>query len=85
VVKDLAAADSHNKRVSSYVIKGPYGWEYHRLTPEWIRLLSKGVIGMMVIYNIQSWRLCYIAGHHLLFKSIASDIRKHNLVVVVST
>ena len=27
VVKELAVADSHNNRVSSYVFKGPYGWE----------------------------------------------------------
>jgi hypothetical protein len=27
VVNDLAVVDSHNKRVSSYVFKRPYGWE----------------------------------------------------------
>ena len=27
VVKELAVADSHNNRVSSYVFKRPYGWE----------------------------------------------------------
>ena len=26
-VKELAAVDSHSSRVSSYVFKGPYGWE----------------------------------------------------------
>jgi hypothetical protein len=60
------------------------GKKYHRLTPEWIRLLTRGVIGMMVTYNTQSWRLCYIARHLLPLQSIASGLKKHNLFVVSS-
>jgi hypothetical protein len=29
VVKELAAVDSHNNRVSSYVFKRPYGWQFN--------------------------------------------------------
>ena len=49
-----------------------------------IRLVTK-TIGMTVIYRIQTWKLCYIARHHLLLQSIASDLRKYNLLVVLST
>ena len=35
VVKELAVVDSSNNRVSSYVFKGPYGWEeIPSLTPD---------------------------------------------------
>ena len=44
-----------------------------------MKLLITVVIGMMVIYYIQSWRLWYIAKHHPLLQSIASDPRIHNL------
>ena len=42
-----------------------------------------GVIGMMVMYYIQSWKLRYIAMHHLLLQSIASGLRKQNLSAVL--
>jgi len=45
------------------------------LTLERIRLLTEVVIGMMAIYYIQNWRLCYMARHHLLLQSIASGLR----------
>ena len=39
----------------------------------------------MVINGIHSCRLCYIAKHHLLLQSTASDLRKQNLLIVLST
>ena len=47
--------------------------------------MTTGVIRMMVTYHFQSWKLCYIARHHLLLQSIASDLRNQNLLVVLST
>jgi len=35
-----------------------------------------GVIGMMAMYCIQNWKLCYIAWHHLSLQSIALGLRK---------
>jgi len=35
------------------------GRRYHLLTPEWIRLLTTGVIGMKAFYYIQSWTLLH--------------------------
>jgi len=55
VVKELAAVDAHSNRVSSYIFKRPTaGEKYLRITPEWIRLLTTGVIGMMAMNYIQS-------------------------------
>ena len=55
VVMDLALIDTHSNRASSYVFKTPTaGKKYQRLTPEWIMLLTIGVIGMMAMYYIQS-------------------------------
>ena len=50
-----------------------------------MKLITTDVIGMVVMFNIQSWRLCYIVKHHLLLQSIALDIRKQNLLTVLST
>jgi hypothetical protein len=41
-----------------------------------MKQLTTGVIGMTVMYYIQSWKLWYIARHHLLLQSIASILRK---------
>ena len=49
------------------------------------QLLTTGVTGIMVTYRIQSWKMCYIARHHLLLQSIALDLRKQNLLAVLST
>lgn len=50
VVKELAAADSHSYRILSYVFKRPTrGKKYHRLSPEWIRLLTTDIIAMMLV------------------------------------
>jgi hypothetical protein len=34
-----------------------------------------GVIAMMLMFHIQSWKLCYIAKYHQLLQSIALDLR----------
>ena len=52
------------------------GKNYQHLTPEWIRLLIMDVISIMAMYYIQSWKLYYIARHHLLLQSIASGLRQ---------
>jgi hypothetical protein len=39
-------------------------------------LLTTVVIGMMAMYYIQNWKLCYIARNYLPFQSIASNLRK---------
>ena len=59
------------------------GRKYRCLTPEWMKQSTTDVIGMMVIYYIQSWKLWYIVRHRLLLQSIASGIRKHNLSAVL--
>ena len=43
-----------------------------------------GVIGMTVIYHIQSWKLCYIARHRLLLQSIASGLLKKEFISVLN-
>jgi len=51
MVKEFAAVDFQSKRDSYYVFKRPTaGRNYQCLTPEWIKLSTKGVIGMMVMY-----------------------------------
>ena len=66
VVKELVAVDSHSNGVSSYVFKVPYVLgKFHPLMPEWIKLLTTVVIGKMMMSCIESWKLCYIARHHL--------------------
>lgn len=77
VVEQMAAVDSHGNRVWSCL------WEAIR--QKWIRLLTTGVTGIMAMYYIQSWRLCYIARNNLPLQSIASVLRKYNLLVVPST
>jgi len=37
-----------------------------------MKALTTGVIGMMVMYHIHSWKPRFIAEHHLLLLSIAS-------------
>jgi hypothetical protein len=44
-----------------------------------------GVTGMMVIFHIQSWKLCYIAKYHQQLQFIALDLRKQTLLAVLST
>ena len=61
------------------------GKKYLFLTLGSIRLLAMGVTGMMVMFRIQSWKLCYIAKYHLLLQFIALDLRKQNLLAVLST
>jgi len=51
---------------------------YQCLTSGEMKILTRGVIGMMVMYYIQSWRLRYIDRYHPLLQSIASGPRKHN-------
>jgi len=64
-------------RLPECVFKRPtIGKKYQFLTPEWMKQLTTGVIGMTVMYYIQSWKLWYIARHHLLLQSIASILRK---------
>ena len=75
VVKELAAVDSHSNRVSSYVFKKPYSWEELSLFKvRTKKLLTMGVIGMIFMYYIQSYKMCYIARHHLLLQFIASGL-----------
>jgi len=54
VVKELADVDSHSNRGSSYVLKRPYSWEELSLFNVRMKLLTMGVIGMMVMCHIQS-------------------------------
>jgi len=42
------------------------------------------VIGMMVMYHVQSCKLCYIARHHLPLQSIAAGLRKQFISGLVS-
>jgi hypothetical protein len=44
-----------------------------------------GVTGMMVMFHIQSWKLCYIAKYHQLLQFIALDLRKQTLLAALST
>lgn len=83
VINELAAVDFHSDRVSSYVFNRPMaGRKYQCLTPEWIKKLTTGIIGMLLIYYILSCIMWYIARHHLVLQSIASGPRKHNLSAV---
>jgi len=52
------------------------GWKFKCLTPGWIKQSTTGVIGMVVMYCIQSLKLWYFASHHLLLQSIASGLIK---------
>ena len=53
--KELEAVDSHSNRVSSYAFKWlAAGRNCHYLTLERMKLLTLGVIGMMVMYHIQT-------------------------------
>ena len=61
------------------------GKKYLYLILERIRLLAMGVTGMMVIFHIQSWKLCYIAKYHLLLQFITLDLRIQILLAVLST
>jgi hypothetical protein len=68
VIKKLAAVESHSNRATFYVFMTPTaGRKYQCLSLELIKLLTAGVIGIMAIYRIQSWKLSYIARYHLLF------------------
>jgi hypothetical protein len=62
--------------------KRPYYWKYLSLTPEWIKLSSTGVNGMVVIYCIQSSKRSLITNHHPLLHSTDLDIRKRHLLQV---
>jgi len=44
-----------------------------------------GVTGTMVMFHIESWKLCYIVMYHLLLQFIALDLRKQTLLAVLST
>ena len=52
------------------------GRKYQSLTLVRIKLFTTGAIGTMVKFCIQSWKICYIARHHLQLQSIASVLRK---------
>ena len=39
-----------------------------------MKQLTTGVIGMMVLYHIQIWKLWYIARHHLVLQCIVSGL-----------
>ena len=54
VVKELAPVDSHRNRFSSCLFKRPYSWEELSLFNVRMKLLTMGVIGMMVMCHIQS-------------------------------
>ena len=41
-----------------------------------MKLLTTGVIGMMLMYYIQSWGLWYIVRHHPLLQSITTGPQK---------
>jgi hypothetical protein len=41
--------------------------------------------GMMVIYCIQSYKLCYNVRHHRVLESIASGLKKLHLLVISLT
>ena len=79
MVKDLAAVDFQSNRFSSYVFKRPYGWEeaqiFNARMNEAIDHVCNWNDGD---YYIQSCKPWYIARHHPLLQSIASDLRKHN-------
>ena len=81
IVKELAVTDFRINRVSSYVFKKSYGWEE---VPMFNARMNQamGVTGMMVMFHIQSWKLCYIAKYHLLLQFIALDLRKQTLLAV---
>jgi hypothetical protein len=44
-----------------------------------------GVIEVMAMFHIQSWKLCYIAKYHLLLQFIALGIGKEILLAVLFT
>ena len=85
-VKKLEVADSHSNKISSYVlIEDTNGKKYLCLTLGSIKLLTTGVTGMLAMFHIQSWKLCYIAKYHLLLQFIALNLRKQTLLAVSST
>jgi len=89
VAKELAAVHSHSNRVSSYVFKRPYGWEevrsFNARMNQSIDHGCKWNDGDVLYSDMESWRLCYIAKHHLSLQSIASGHRNPNLLVFSST
>jgi hypothetical protein len=86
VVTELAAVDFHSNRVSSYVFKRPYIWEELPLfNARMNQAIDHGCNwndGDVLYSELET---CCIVRHHLLWQSIASDLRKHNLSAVLST
>ena len=62
-----------------------HGKKYLCLTLGRIRLLALGVSGMMVIFHIRSWKLCYIVKYRLLLQFIPLDLKEQTLLAVLST
>ena len=46
-------------------------------------LLTMGVTGMMAMFHIRRWEMCYIAKHRLLLQFIPLELRKQSLLVVL--
>jgi hypothetical protein len=83
VVKELALADSHSNRISSYLFKSPYTWgKFRPLTLDSITLWIMAAIGTMDTYCIQSWRIYYTVELHQPLQFIASGLRSLHLLAV---
>ena len=77
VVNEMAVVETHSNRVTSYVFKSPYSREeVPALNARMNQAIDHGCN-----WN-DGWKLCYIARHHLPLQSIASGLRKQNLIVV---
>jgi hypothetical protein len=83
LVKELAAVDFHRNRFSSYIFKKPYVWQaVSMFTAQLNESVNHGC--NWNDSDILSWKICYIARHHLLLQSIATGLRKRNLLANLS-
>jgi len=72
VDKELAAVDSHNNRVSSYVFKRPYGWE--EIPSFKARVLLSGLYSCILYYHL--YLFCFVVFYRTpVFDSICRAMR----------
>ena len=83
LVNKLAAVDTHNSRVYSYLRDLTTGRICHCLNLEWIKLLTMGVIGMKIMYHRAG--NCATSRGIICCCSLLFQTSKNNLLVVLST
>jgi hypothetical protein len=83
VVKELAAVYSHLQPCLSMSLRNrTHGKKCLCLTRELIKLSIMVATEMIVIYCIQSYKMCFNVRHHRLLHCIALDLRKLHLLVI---